>query len=396
MPALTAMVPLALLPLLPALALASGSGSGCTIPSDCSLNGVCAAGACVCDPPWSGSHCGVLAFAAQSPAAGKDLANTRRDLEHNTWNGPMVVDSGTYHMYVPLYPAGELYHPVSVLHGTAPARFGPWTWGNLTAVEVSINPGALQYVDPADGRTMRYTLWVSKPDGGTLGKVYTSTSAGGPFVEIPNSNSTGCSINPSPLMVDGAFYCTGQKGDTLMTANRIEGPWTEHASIPHRGEDPFIWVDARKNWHALFHTSGNPAPTGTHCGNSTVASHVFSADNGKTWSALNVTPTVEPYKPSVVWEGEGDEDGNGDGHAGQLQTYATMERPHLYFDGAPGTTTGRATHLGVASTLNIGDEGCPDAVKGPKFPGSKCRRAPCPCQACKYVAHAGTLLIALA
>ena len=51
----------------------------------------------------------------------------------------------------------------------------------------------------------------------------------------------------------------------------------------------------------------------------------------------------------------------------------------------------------TCQALNIGDEGCPDAVKGPKFPGSKCRRAPCPCRACKYVAHrAGTLLIVLA
>ena len=50
----------------------------------------------------------------------------------------MVLDDGTYHMYVPLYPAGELYHPVSLLHGTASNRFGPWSWRNLTGVEVRV------------------------------------------------------------------------------------------------------------------------------------------------------------------------------------------------------------------------------------------------------------------
>ena len=109
----------------------------------------------------------------------------------------------------------------------------------------------LQYTDPATG-TMRYTLWVSKPDGATLGKVYSAGSAAGPFTEVPNSNSTGCYINPSPLRVNGSFYCTGQKGTTIMTAKAIGGPWTAFANISHRGEDPFIWVDARQNWHALF------------------------------------------------------------------------------------------------------------------------------------------------
>ena len=55
-------------------------------------------------------------------------------------------------------------------------------------------------------------------------QVYSATSAAGPFVEIPNSNSTGCYINPSPLYHDGSFFCTGQKGGTMMTAKQIGGP----------------------------------------------------------------------------------------------------------------------------------------------------------------------------
>lgn len=101
-------------------------------------------------------------------------------------------------MYVPLYPAGELYHPVSLLHGTAASRIGPWSWKNLTGVIISINPGALVYTDPLSG-AMHYTLWVSHPDHATVGAV-SATSPDGPFTDIPNSNTTNCSINPSPLL----------------------------------------------------------------------------------------------------------------------------------------------------------------------------------------------------
>ena len=276
----------------------------------------------------------------------------------------MMLDeaTGTYHMYVPLYPAGLLYHPVSLLHGTAPKRYGPWTWRNETGVEVSFNPGGLAYRDTRDpaNPTTKYTLWVTKPDGAQLGAVYSAGSAAGPWVMIPNSNSTGCYINPSPLFHDGAFYCTGQKGETLMTAADIGGPWSDYATIPHRGEDPFLWVDRRGNWHAIFHTSGDANAFGTNCSHSQVVSHVFSDNNGRNWTALNDT-SVQPYKPVVQWDDQA-----------TPQSYATMERPHLYFD----PKTGDMTHLGVAAPLNIGDEGCPHGIGHMKNPG--CRgKGPC-------------------
>ena len=88
---------------------------------------------------------------------------------------------------------------------------------------------------------------------------------------------------------------------------------------------------------------------------------------------------MEPYKPTVMWD---------DDQPHEPQTYATMERPHLYFD----AHTGRATHLGVASTLNMGDTGCPNSAPL----GRKCKDGACACASCKYVSHAGSLLIALA
>ena len=133
--------------------------TACTTDLNCSLNGVCSDGSCLCDAPWAGRQCGLLRFAKASPAAGRDLYPIN-DTAHNSWNGPMIgpID-GTYHMYLPLYPAGLLYHPTAMLHGTAPDRFGPWTWTNLTGVEVSFNPGALVYGEGARVKDMALRLF---------------------------------------------------------------------------------------------------------------------------------------------------------------------------------------------------------------------------------------------
>ena len=70
----------------------------CSSDLDCSLNGVCEAGKCRCVAPWSGPRCGLLEFATASPAAGRDLYNSS-DLQHNTWNGPIVQVSNA--IFVP-------------------------------------------------------------------------------------------------------------------------------------------------------------------------------------------------------------------------------------------------------------------------------------------------------
>ena len=353
--------------LLAAAAVVSTGAATCASDLDCSLNGVCTAGACTCDAPWTGPRCGLLAFSAASPAAGRDLYPIN-DTQHNTWNGPIVgpVD-GIYHMYLPLYPRGLLYHPTQLLHGTAPALYGPWAWQNLTGVQAGINPGALVFNDTKTGKSV-YSLWVS-------GVVYVADAPGGPFTVAPGSNATGCTINASPLFHGGAFYCTGQKGAAVMTAPQLGGPWTVYAEIgaakPSGTEDPFLWVDARGNWHALYHAAN--ASQLTHCGSSRVSAHVFSADDGRTWHEL-ASPSVEPYKPMVTWT---------DG----VKMYATVERPHAYFYAG----SGRMTHLGLAADLVTGDEGC--ALAPNCHP--KRQQGHCPCCNCKYLDHAGTILVAL-
>ena len=359
---------------LPALSAVDDASTPCANGADCSLNGLCVSGACVCDAPWAGPRCGALQFAPTSPSAGRDLYPAN-DTAHNTWNGPMVgpVD-GVYYLYLPLYQhpsSTPLYNPTQMLLGRATCRDGPFTYSMMAGVDVNFNPGALVY---GEGAARRFTLWTS----GHPGKIYESASPAGPFAEVPGGNTTGeCGINPSPLFVGGKFYCTGSKGRTIMTADALGGPWTPHGEIAGAfGEDPFLFVDGRGGWHALFHAANGSQHL--HCGASRVSAHAFSADSGRTWAALT-GPAVEPYKPLVVWD-----------DSPRPQTFSSFERPHLYFD----ASSGRPTHLAVAAPLDIGDAGCPKGEIGRQ--GCKAHRPPCPCCNCKYLAHTGTVLIALA
>eukprot|EP00038_Savillea_parva_P028356 m.64540 g.64540 ORF g.64540 m.64540 type:complete len:280 (+) comp8232_c0_seq1:48-887(+) len=254
------------------------------------------------------------------------------------------------------------------LHSTLTThdRYGPWTWENITTITPGINPGALLYTDETTNKLV-YSVWVN-------GDIYVASEPSGPFKIVGQS---GQRVNASPLRYNGTFFATGSKGDIIMSAPSLVGPWTNFSSIDKGsggGEDPFLWVDARGHWHALYHASGGNF---THCAANRVSAHVFSLD-GLTWHTLatlrNTTINVSPYLPVVPW-------------ADGVQDYSTLERPHVYFD-----TNGRMTHLGVAGDLTNGDAGCIHAKNC--FP--KRDQGHCPCVNCKYTGHTGTLLIELA
>ena len=341
----------------------------CTTDLDCQLNGVCKAGTCGCDAPWTGPECGQLIYSPDSggktqDVRGKDLYPIN-DTNHNTWNGPIVgpVDD-LYYMYLPLYPAGDLYHPTDVLLGTAPDYYGPWTYTPLKDVLVDINPGAMAYNDPKTDKPV-YTLWLRT-------NLYSSASPAGPFTIIDSNLPKDCSINASPIYYKGLFYCTGSKGVAIWTTPELGQTWTNYANITKitGGEDPFLWVDTRDNWHMLYHAAGGGLTT--NCGNGSVAQHYYSQDEGKTWTTQ---PDIHPYAPIIQWaDGE--------------QAYNTLERPHVYFD-----ENGVMIYLTVAADLGRGGEGCAEKPN-PCDPRGELRNN-CPCSECKYMDHAGTVLIAL-
>ena len=88
--------------------LVSGGGAAppppprrCTNGHDCSLNGLCAAGTCVCDAAWHGAQCAQLSLV---PAATIDPAYPPASWKGNTtsWGGSVVrdEDTGKFHMYL--------------------------------------------------------------------------------------------------------------------------------------------------------------------------------------------------------------------------------------------------------------------------------------------------------
>ena len=70
----------------------------CSADTDCSLNGICKADACVCDSGWAGACCGELDLLPV------DLAQTNGGYRHptvSTWGGNILADSaGAYHMWI--------------------------------------------------------------------------------------------------------------------------------------------------------------------------------------------------------------------------------------------------------------------------------------------------------
>ena len=76
---------------------------GCTTDWNCSLNGVCDGGKCLCDAPWSGEACGLLRM---SPGLAKGLYDLPLCAYHGddslstSWGGSVLhaPEDGLYYM----------------------------------------------------------------------------------------------------------------------------------------------------------------------------------------------------------------------------------------------------------------------------------------------------------
>ena len=356
------------------------AAASCSTDLDCSLNGLCdkSTGACACDKPWGGPRCGVLQYKRQqavstknlyphndsdAPAKGPCVTPGHTCDALNTWNGPIAGPvGGKYHMFNPLYKKGSLLATQAMMHGVADDIEGPYRWEAWP--DMGSNPAFVTFNDPDAGNKTAYALFAG-------GKVLVSDDVAGPFKEAgpwPGGN-------PAPIFHGGKWYATTQSTQSIVTAARLGDSWEHYADVAPRKdkgtqEDPFLWVDARGNWHVINHAYDTSDYQ--HCGNSTLSAHVFSADDGKTWHMLE--PNVEPYTHTVSYAD------------GTEHTYTTLERPNAHFN-----AQGQMTHLNLAADLQTQDGGCPAYDTCP----AKRRGGNCACTNCKYADHAGTIIIAL-
>ena len=76
----------------------AAAATACVSDTDCSLNGVCSAGACACDKPWGGLSCGTLGFKPVSLPQGYGMVWPNK----TTWGGNVLHDKdgdGQYHLF---------------------------------------------------------------------------------------------------------------------------------------------------------------------------------------------------------------------------------------------------------------------------------------------------------
>jgi len=319
----------------------------------------------VCAKPWTGPHCGVLKYKATTPKGALNIYNSSDP--RNTWNGPIAKSptDGKYHIFDPIYHVGSLGGPTAILHGVADTVTGPWDWTSKPTIPTlgGENPAHVAFTDAKTGKMM-HSLWIA-------GKIRMAESLDGPWTETMGYSGG----NPAPIFHNGAWYMTSQGTTDVMTTPELKvgGKWTHfakisHASVPkmdYHTEDPFMWIDANRNWHIIGHAYSNTQYT--NCGSSIVSEHFFST-NGTDWHMLE--PYVMPYTHTVQYDD------------GSSHTFTTMERPNMVVvDGVP-------HFLNVAVDLVTGDEGCANRTKHAHFGHT-------PCDNCKWDDHAGTSVIAL-
>ena len=358
------------LPILLAAALAPAAfGANCTQDDAlaCSLNGVCdGSGSCVCDAPWGGGLCERLIFAPGiETACGKLCAYHGHLNDTTSWGGSVVRGKdGTYYMFVAQMTngctLGQWRTNSAVVLAEADDPLGPFEYVMDVVRPWAHNPQVI--LAPDDDLGAVYALYAlgdgvplspekncsggataadgprgAEPAAGQRNlslanfTIHFATSPTGPWQahvasieDWPSNWDYGArgNWNPAPMVhpTDGRVYLmahtspTAFDGEAIIVAETWRGPYTVFSSstssewggsVKHN-EDPFLWVDARGHWHALYHAMGGD-PGG----------HAYSRD-GIRWS--NVSAAYGKSRPV------------GAGTVGY-----GAERPKLLFDegGAP-------------------------------------------------------------
>ena len=353
-------------------ACAASADAACATDVDCSLNGVCGAASqrCSCDVPWTGAACQYLGFAPQSGARMYGGANGT--FSPTSWGGNAVRNesTGAWHGYFTEIGAEacglSLWKTHStVVHAVASSPRGPFVKAGVVLPHEAHNPevlrvngsyvlfhiGSARLKSPltrCNGSSVAATRAARAAVDDAAGvdateptcrnfhgvdncvQMHESATLAGPFTPVAAHRVGGkawvpCN-NPSPALgPNGTLWLACAWSLRASHSGRPEGPWTADRPIGGGGsgggrawsnrswEDPFLWFDARGNWHILAHcyTDAPYAAVGAH---NAISGHGFSRDGiAWHWSA------DEPYSAAVEMAGGGS------------ATFSTAERPKLLF-----------------------------------------------------------------
>jgi hypothetical protein len=86
---------------------AAGASGQCASALDCSLNGVCAAGLCDCDPAWTGPQCATLNLVPMD--LDRVVEGAYRPGTRTSWGANVLRsdEDGLYHMCVCVNRSGQ-------------------------------------------------------------------------------------------------------------------------------------------------------------------------------------------------------------------------------------------------------------------------------------------------
>eukprot|EP01063_Lacrimia_lanifica_P001128 TRINITY_DN10547_c0_g1_i1.p1 TRINITY_DN10547_c0_g1~~TRINITY_DN10547_c0_g1_i1.p1 ORF type:complete len:382 (+),score=71.61 TRINITY_DN10547_c0_g1_i1:103-1248(+) len=346
-----------------ATALSHAGDSTCSSAAECSLNGACVSGRCVCDAAWAGPRCSRLNLVPMDRDAAE--RGVYRPTDGATSWGASVVHSkedGLYHMFAAQMKGNctlTSWIPNSeVIHATAAGLLGPYTFREVLFETFHHNPRLVR--DPHDGAYLLFMI--GGPHPGTADcsgippaagemldtriVVSRATSVWGPWSEPTGSLLArgGSSewdyvvTNPAPIILPNGttllYYrgtpkywnASGSSADDLpesvglAVADHWTGPYVKRFATPIlsvMNEDPFAWYQddaAGGSFHMLTH--GRDDWWNTH--------HSFSRD-GLTWS----TGADVAADPNITLTDGG------------VYKFTNRERPWIYFN----ETTGRPAVL---------------------------------------------------
>ena len=381
---------------LPVLAIALSRGGGaCNFEVDCSLNGMCVSGICVCHSGWSGAVCSQLALlpAPTTAAYGGGLGGNV-----SSWGGGVALDpaSGKYVMYVSemsrhcgLGTWGQNSRCVAALSDTPIGPYqkyrtlqSAWCHGAGLARDPLSGTFVFQHMSrgatPATkclqcfNGTTPHNASQGPCDADADALPYTDSAFTAPWSNGP--------FSPAPKFINGGncetFFATdgtasvacptgSDTTDSFLSvrtapsiAAAIAGTWTQlpqtlsvagsNVSVAYIGfhwEDQNIWRDPRGYFHTIMHAYRGqnttlPEPGCVNIGGgvwfpqdcTSLGGHAFSIDGSHWW--ISREPS---YTALIQFEND---------TAVQMRA---RERPHLIFG-----SNGEA----IAFLSGVGDPGC--------------------------------------
>lgn len=332
--------------------------SSCTTDEDCSLNGVCSRGACVCDAGWTASDCGALDIRPAKRPSGYN----RTDENISSWGSKIVqdpVDKNLYHMFAAQFSHNcglDYWAPYSTViraeSRTGPA--GPFTFADEIIGHFAHNPSVVYSPE-----TKEYLMYyIGCPTNVSSTCTYESFTCGpGNYQD----GESGISVQSSPDLINWTFrgqviqgaddsawdadltnpspfplYSSADKTPAMLLAYRgcgencstaeyinlavsetgFEGPYTKIGPEPifqNPNEDPFVWRDHRGNFHLLLHSVEADGGFGS---GPKVGRHAWARNYTGPWTFGNETLA---YSTEVEYEGN------------VTINFYRRERPQLFF-----------------------------------------------------------------